>query len=258
METQFSTGCPTDSSEEMLLGFIPTYESGRALLPIRPVKGCGDQYWAFGADQQLQKIIWIEEGSFRIVSVVLDPTRTGHSVFAEPNGQWTTAGSAPFFDSSFELSESVGRNVYGTFTASSEFLDAYGDLDQLSAWSMIGLERYSTLRPDGLRRTEAQCDVTITNVTTTRTVTVSLNGLTLCIGSLIGDGMITLTEQNESGVSGTVAITYSADVISGCTLTKRYAFSYSVDLSLTVPPILHQGTNAPILKQGSNAPIFKV
>lgn len=215
MITGFATGVPTDANEEMLLGFIPSYELGtsfRAILPIQPAVGCGNQFWVFGADEQVQKIQYITEGSFQKITVLLNPTRTTHSVFAEPNGTWNSIGSINIFEPTLDLTASNGKTISGSFTTSSEFIDTFGDNGQLTSWSLIGLERYSTLRPDGLKRTEAECDVTITSVGTTHTVTILLNGVILAQGSRVGNGTVTLTQVNQSGVSGTVTLTWSADI----------------------------------------------
>lgn len=231
MISGFSSGCPSDASEEMLLGFIPVYEIGntsRCILPIRPAVGCGNQYWVFGADETVQKIQWIIEGSSQNISVVLDPTRTSHSVFAEPNGQWTDIGLSPIFDPTFVLTSTNGKSVNGYFNTSAEFIDTYGDGGQLSSWVLTGLSRYSTLRPDGLKRTEAECDVTLANSGSVRTVIISLNGIELCRGTRSGDGSITLAQTGTSGVSGSVTVAYTADVTSGAYVTKRYAASYAI------------------------------
>ncbi len=241
MITGFASGCPTDSHEELLLGFIPSYEVGnsmRVILPITPVTGCGNQYWVFGADDTIQKILYIAEGTSQNITVILDPTRANHSVFAEPNGTWSTIGSVNIFEPTFVMTQTNGKSVQGNFNVSSEFIAVYGDLDQLSSVSLVGLSRYSTLRPDGIRKTEAECDVILTNLAGTRTVTVSLNGQTLCSGSRVGDGSITLAEVASSGVSGSIAVAYTADVTSGAFITKRYAASYLVEvgtLSKTIP-----------------------
>ncbi len=164
MITGFASGCPSDAHEEMLLGFIPSYEVGnsmRGFLPIRPAVGCGNQYWVFGADETIQKIVWIVEGSFQIITVLLDPTRSMHSVFAEPNGQWSTVSGTNIFEPTFAMTSVNGKSVNGYFNASSEFIDTYGDSGQLTGWSLSGLSRYATLRPDGLKKTEAECDVTL-------------------------------------------------------------------------------------------------
>lgn len=257
MLTGFSTGCPTGAHEEMLLGFIPVYDAAnpmRVVLPVRPVTGCANQYWVFGADESLQKTIWFNEGEFKEISILLDPTRTNHSIIAEPNGQWNTYGNAPFFDPLFALTTNIGKSLNVSWTASSEFIDTYGDSGQLTSWSLSGLQRYSTLRPGGLRATEAVCDVTLTKVSTTRTVTVSLNGIILCQGTRTSDGTVMLSQVNGSGVSGTVAVVYSADVTSGATVTKRYASSYEIALVSDVNLLHNQ--DGDIIYNQNGQPLF--
>jgi hypothetical protein len=240
MITGFATGCPTDINEELLLEYLPVSEVGnniRVILPITTAIGCGNEYWVFGADQSIQQIKWIAEGTSQNISVLLDPTLSNHSVFAEPNGTWSTVGSTNFFELSLILLLSNGKSVNGSFTASSEIISTYGDNGQLTSWSLVGLGRYSTLRPDSIRKTEAECDVTLATVSTTHTVTIYLNGQILAQGSRIGNGSITLAAMNNSGVSGTVSLTYSADILSGAYVTKRYADFYTItvgSLSTTV------------------------
>ncbi len=258
MLTGFASGCPTDAGEEMLLGFIPSWEVGniaRVILPIRPAIGCGNQFWVFGADENIQQILWIAEGSFQKITVLLDQSRTNHSVFAEPNGQWSDIGSVNIFEPTLLVAASVGKTVNGSFTTSSEFIETYGDSGQLTSWILTGLERYSTLRPDGIRKTEAECDVTLTNSGSVRTVTLLLNGVTLASGSLTGDGSITLAEVDGSGVSGTVTVAYSADITSGAYVTKRYAAFYTVTLTGSAIPQTSAETGAGITSAETGDPI---
>lgn len=215
MITGFATGCPTDAHEELLLGFIPSYELGssfRAILPIRPAIGCGDEYWVFGADETIQQVLWIAEGSFQKVTVLLDPTRANHSVFAEPNGTWSTIGNTNILEPTFGLTTSNGKSLTGQFVTSSEFIDTFGDQGQLTSWSLVGLERYSTVRPDAIRKTEAECDVSISTAGSTHTVTLSLNGIVLASGSRVGNGTVNLSQVNGSGVSGSVSLAWIGDI----------------------------------------------
>ena len=245
MITGFNTGSPTDAHEEMLLGFVPMIPADNpsiAVLPIQPAIGCGNMYWAFGADETVQQILYVTEGSLLNVTVHFDPSRKTHSVFAEPLGAWSQQASTDLTEPTIIYASQAGKSVYIQWNVAADFTNSYGDGGQLSNWSLTGLSRFATTRPDSIRKTEAECDVTLTNSGSTRTVTVSLNSQVLCSGTRTGDGSITLSAVNSSGVSGTVAVAYTADVTSGAYVARRYAASYLVQVIDSLSAVVASAT----------------
>jgi len=96
-----------------------------------------------------------------------------------------------------------------------------GDVaDQLSGWAISGTATTSNTNGFILY-------YKLTDVAGTRTVDVYKDngGVNLVMsGSLVGDGTVTLTEQNSSGLSGSVIVAYTADdtTITGNTLTLTW------------------------------------
>jgi len=88
-------------------------------------------------------------------------------------------------------------------------VDEYDDVnDQLSAWKLSGVDYGSNTDDDG------KIYVKLTDTSGTRKVELfSDSGQTSKVaeGSRSGDGSITLSEANSSGLSGSVTVTYSAD-----------------------------------------------
>lgn len=108
------------------------------------------------------------------------------------------------------------------------------DSAQLTSWSLTGVDRFSNCRPHLRRPQWGVLDVTLTDAAGTRTVTVKVNGTTVASGSRVGDGSITLAEANDSGISGSVTVTYTGDVTSGAYVVVRFPASYPIHYRTTI------------------------
>lgn len=230
------TGTPTGEPEEFVIGFLPDQLDGglAAILPIRPAPGCGNEYWIFGADRKIGGISWINEGANIAVRVPLDPAKTGaHSFFAEPMGSWNDIGSIDYLTRVLYFESTIGSSEQIDFDVSSEVVGSVGDSNQLSGWSLSGVQRWTTCRPHEGSTVEGELDVVLTNVAGVRTVQVLLGAIVLASGFRTGDGAIALTQVNSSGVSGAVTVAYTADVPSGCVVVKRWATTYQLAVNST-------------------------
>lgn len=101
-------------------------------------------------------------------------------------------------------------------------IESIRESGQLTSWVLTGLQRYTNCMQDPLYANWASLDVTLEDDAGTRTVTLKCNGRTVASGSRAGDGSITLAEQNDSGLSGSVAVAYNADVTSGAEVVIRW------------------------------------
>lgn len=136
-----------------------------------------------------------------------------HVAAVAPMGDW--------FDDSLDLTPQLtlweaarADRIYAEIDTQPAFA-VYGVNSQLSSLALTGLQRFANCRPVEGRPTWGQLDLTIDDTAGTRTVELLLDGVVICSGSRVGDGSITLAEQNDSGVSGSVIIAYTGDVATG-------------------------------------------
>jgi len=96
-----------------------------------------------------------------------------------------------------------------TITRATAILEQYDDANQLSNWSLSGVTR-AFCHDYGILYAE------LSDVAGTRTVTLYKSiafgsSEEVAQGSRSGDGVITLTERNSSGISGNVTVAYTGD-----------------------------------------------
>lgn len=249
MRPGFPTSSPPGEPEEFLLDFVPreNADGNGAILPLTPAVGYGGMFWVCGADRVVQQIVFLPDGMTVEVQVIYDPAVTGHhSHFCEPLGGWNTYDEIDVVAPTVEFEEQRGAYLVAQFTGSMEFTGTLGS-DQLTAWNLLGFSRFATSSPVTRRPQEAKADVTLTKAGSILTVVVSLGGVTLCSGSRTGDGTITLVEQNNSGVSGSVAAAWTVDITSGVSVVKRWAARYVVTVGGSDTVTVYDGGNADIL-----------
>ena len=160
------------------------------------------------------------------MSGLYESADSGHAVSIAPQGGWP---GEDIDVSGQQINFQAGKwdRLYAQITAVPTIF-SYGDSGQLTAWALSGIKRFSNMRPYVIWRNWAQLDITLANSGGTYTVTVALNGLTICSGSRAGNGSITLAEANSSGVSGSVTVTFSGEITSGGYVIARWPERYAV------------------------------
>jgi hypothetical protein len=123
------------------------------------------------------------------------------SVTASRLGGLGTAVTAEEFES-----ESAG--VKFTISAQEGITETGDQNNQLSNWSFTGAQKGVNTDPNG------KLYVTLADTSGTRTVSCYKDASRtqlVCQGSRSGNGTVTLSEQNNSGLSGSVSVTYTAN-----------------------------------------------
>ena len=224
------TSVPFGDIEELYLDYLIKDAGEGAYITLSHPAGYGNQWSAIVSDKHVVEIIFIAEGETKTRFASYDPLFTGtHAVSAFPLGDWDSDGDVDVQIGQADYVADKGGSAQIDFDAVMQVAEAWGDSAQLSAWSLVGLSRFATSRPGALK-TQAKVDVTIADVAGTRTVTLSVGGTTVASGSRVGNGVITLAAQNNSGLSGSVTIAYTADVSADCWITGRWAESYTVQI----------------------------
>ena len=119
-------------------------------------------------------------------------------------------------------------------------VDSSNGEDSLSSVTLTGLTRFGNCEPDQkFQGTRARAWYTIENISGTYFVRLFSNGWLTCSGSRVGDGLVTLAENNGSGLSGSAILTYTADVVPNqAFIAMRWPGSYNLHYStspLTYP-----------------------
>lgn len=103
---------------------------------------------------------------------------------------------------------------------------------QFSGWALdtnFSISRFNTCRAVANRPTWGELDISMSTVAGIHTVTASLNGAILAQGSRSGDGALTLSEVNSSGVQLLVTLAYSGDLnIGDAVLVAAFPEQYNV------------------------------
>ena len=180
-----------------------------------------DQYFRLVVDGVAQGApVYGRNGVRNEVTGVFESPDTTHMVSLCPQGDWATdtidvSGQYIYWQAG------ITDRIYSEITPQLQFF-SYGESGQLTAWSLSGLKRFANCRPVAHRQLWGILECELTNSGTTRTVTLKLDGLTVASGSRTGDGSVTLTASNASGITGSVTVTYTGDVTSGANIVARW------------------------------------
>jgi len=205
---------PAGDNEDFFL-YCTVDDDGTGLgarVQVTMATGYGDQFIALICDSEIRQIIWMAEGEPWEGWIPYDSDRDLHAVSVHPLGDWNTVTD---LDLSYEhrlFFSDKGASLALEWDAVIEAMAAYDDDNQLSAWSLTGLQRGKNCLPVVNKPTQGRLDIEIANASGTYTVTLSMNGFDIASGSRVGNGVVTLAEQNSSGVSGTVTIAYTNDL----------------------------------------------
>jgi hypothetical protein len=169
--------------------------------------------------------------------LVIDGRNSGAPIFVKAGAVKTMKGSyigqAPHTVSVVGCGQSAAANLFDPTPTQIWFLSnrastihcelngvpeqfSEGDGGQFSNWNVTGVKRFLNCRPVAQRTTWGEIDLTLTTVGTKHTLTLSIGGNTLASGSVVGNGIITLAEANNSGISAlgedTVTLNYTGDI----------------------------------------------
>jgi len=198
---------------------------------FQPLSGYS-QYWqpVFDGIQQGPPIYGDDDVVTEVIGTP-NPLQSAHVVSICPLGDWSFSN----FDVTHQqlyFEAARADRIRVTMTPTVELFSTES-ASQLSSWSLTGLRRFSNCAPYPRRPQQAYLDVTLATSGGTRTLTLKANGVTVASGTrtvAAGNGTITLAASNGSGLSGSVTLTYTADITSAALvrLIARYPASYPI------------------------------
>lgn len=226
-----TSSAPGDTADMILDLKTELIGSGMVRIRFTPVTGYGDRFFHIYVNGKKSGIVYAEEGKESEHVGLYDGAPDRVAVAIEDGGDWSDLDYDPSFVA--EELEAGSANKIAARWAGRWTLEDYGDGGQLSSWTLTGLRRFSNLEPVTGKPTQGRLGIALTDATGTRTVVLYAGETPIASGSRSGDGAITLAEQNESGVAGTVTVAYSADIAlaDGAYVYARWPASYQIHYS---------------------------
>ena len=188
-----------------------------------PYTQIANHYFGIFLNGALKSIVAASAFEPTVTIVNKDNGDTSAYVYIEDFGLWSYDPSNQISVGAWaKASESTlaNRLAYGWETQTSfqqsdgSISTVYGDA-QLSSIVVSGMERFTNVEEVPNRPTRGRLTYSIVNNGTTRTVRFWRGSLLVAEGSRVGDGSVTCSAINESGLTITCSITYSADLAPG-------------------------------------------
>jgi len=183
-----------------------------AVLPDGPVVTFNphvgyDQWFLLEIDGVVQgSAIYGRNGRENIASGFWSSPDAEHVISLVPIGDWAIDVGVPYQQDLYQEVRAERINV--TITSVPDYA-TFNESGQLTNWSLTGVKRFSNCEPVKFRPTWGQFDVVISNVSSTRTVKLQVNGTEVGTASRTGDGELTFAAVNNSGIAGTVDIVFT-------------------------------------------------
>ena len=116
---------------------------------------------------------------------------------------------------------------------------SYGDTSQFSSWSFndtagnLTIQRFANCKPVKDRPSWGTLDIVMTTDGGVHTIELKKNDVVMATGSRTGNGSITFTAENDSELSGSVTLTYTADISADSAVAVRFPSSYKIHYKTT-------------------------
>jgi len=235
--TGLLTSCFCGDDDDLLELFTvqDTERDIGALVTLKCVSGFGNTYWCLVVDYEPQVYFYMSEDQTKRIDVIYDPNFTNHTVTAVCLGAWSEAPA----DIDVTVSQQIFLSGKGTyrfieFTQPFECFSS-NNSSQFSNWNLTGLQRYLTGYLDESFPTRHTTDIELTTEGAVHTLSLKVNDITIALGSVTGNGTITLTPAEDYQVSGTVTLNYVRDLEVGEEhLITRWPKSYKVYINSTL------------------------
>lgn len=206
--------------------------TNNCIFSVQGALWCGSQYVACIVDGNY-KITYLNCTATSPTSVIvpIDITKQEHQATVIPLGQWSYIPDG--YDVAAEqylYIGAVGKSVLITFDAVITNTTIFGDAQQFSSISLTGAIRQTNVQKTDMS-TRGSLNITLTTNTAGIHILNLFNGPVLvATGSRTGDGVIAFTPVNSSGISGSLTLTYSADITTNCYMDVRWAQQYNFTL----------------------------
>jgi hypothetical protein len=182
------------------------------ILYLQAKDNWGGAWWMLWADGVWLAPFIIEDDELAQAPIEFRSGWTTHAVYAICLGKWSYAPPTAAMDlirNQFEASIGIAFEVEWEAPVSAE---AYGDSAQLSNWVLTGVRRNDNCCPVDGWPTRARADIVLSTVGGVHTIYLYRNSHLVASGARSGDGSVTLSAQNNSGLSGSVDLAYTADI----------------------------------------------
>ncbi len=226
-----ATSCPPGDINDMVrdIDVVNDVNHLGGVAYITLVDGYGGFYYATIVDGIVQDISIVGEGQTYAAPFTVDANRNSHIVTVAPNGDWPDGADVELTAQQTYDEAANGDSIELSWSAISEVLQAWNDDDQFSGWTLSGVQRYTNCQISDLP-TRARINLRLTTTAGVHMLQLYSGATLVASGSRTGDGSITLAEQNDSGLSGSVTLAYTNDLAAAddAWVEVRWAASYEV------------------------------
>lgn len=224
---------PGDAADALLeLSVAPTAGGAAAVVRFRPTTGYGDRRYAAYVNGRRATTVFVAEGQTGRAALMSPADAAGRfSLLLEDLGDWEDAAYDPEFVA-LRFEEETATGLRWEWAATPELLCRGDTQAQFSSWTLSGLKRFSNCAVVPGRPTRGRLEVRLSDAAGVRTVSLYAGRALVARGSRTGDGSVTLTARNDSGLSGFVNVSYSTEVGAGeVFLAARWPGSHQVHYS---------------------------
>lgn len=196
--------------EKLLHDMLPAvWTKGQVLLRPKAASLCGDKWLHAYIAGRKAATIWMPEGEY--VSLALPiPIRLSQLAVTLLIVGACGESAYEFTGVQLDFEEDCAKRFRLTWDAPLQYADDAAGVT--SGWDLDGLRRFSNCAPVHGYLTRGALTFDLTDAAGTRTAVLYSTGREIARGFRVGDGILTLSESNGSGVSGSVTIAYLADL----------------------------------------------
>ncbi|MCP4639457.1 MAG: hypothetical protein GY851_03440 [bacterium] len=206
--------------------------NGTGTFTARALTDWGDAVWVILCDGIISKPFTIKDDDTIEQPFAVDVGVESHYVYAICIGWWGEVPGGALVDlvrAYLEDDTAVALEVEIPHLSTARA--AYNDSAQFSSWTLTGLRRFTNCERVENWTTRASLGIVLEDEGSSVYALELYNGAELVAsGSRTGNGSITITEDNDSGVSGSVTVAYSADLAltDNAYVVSTWAASFSV------------------------------
>jgi len=229
-----TSSAPGDTKDMVLdtVGIIST--AGAFVIIVFNLKPTyGDRYWITYIDGVKVTHDHVPEDILEGTQIAPIPEIfTDTCIVVEDAGDWANADYDPNFQA-IEFEEESAEQISMRWDASPQFaVSEPAGTGQLTSFSLTGVKRFTNVAIDNRHPSQGTYELELLNVGGVRTVNLYADLVKVATGFRTGDGTINLTELRRSGIAGSVAVVYTADIVKGdAELKVRFPGSYQIHFS---------------------------
>jgi len=210
---------------------IQVRASGAGMFTSQAMTGWGGAVWVLLVDNVFSQPFVIPDSRRVSVPFTVDVGQETHFIYVICLGWWPEPPArAPLDLVRANLEDAVATAIEVEIPTAATIRGAYDDEDQFSNWVLTGLRRFTNTERVANWKTRASLGLVLSSAGSDYTVELYQGARKVASGSRTGNGEVSLSEEDESGISGTVDLAYSQDLAltDGAYVLATWAASFQI------------------------------